>query len=129
PYGFAFPVQERLGDARGVYPHPWPAQGQHGLVPESSPARTPRTRPSSETSPSRRVSWCRAPVGAGTARSSTPSCDGTGRPLVRRSLCRHQCSCDYRGDTTFAVRYRACAFGIRALPEFCFGIVAGGLGG
>jgi hypothetical protein len=38
----------------------------------------------------------------------------TVKTFVRRSLWRHQCSCDYRGDTTFAVRYRACAFAIRA---------------
>jgi hypothetical protein len=33
------------GGRLSVCPHPWPARGQHGLVPQSSPARTRQTRP------------------------------------------------------------------------------------
>jgi hypothetical protein len=48
PHGFVFRVSEQWGGARGVYPHSWPAQARHGLVPESSHARIRQIRPSSE---------------------------------------------------------------------------------
>jgi hypothetical protein len=58
-----------LGAGRGVYPHPRPARGQHGLVPQSSPARTRQTRPSSETSPSPRLIYARLRCSVGQDRS------------------------------------------------------------
>src|SRR5262245_31748354 len=41
--------------------HSWPAQARHGLVPRSSSVRIQQIHLTSETSPSRQVSWCRAP--------------------------------------------------------------------
>jgi hypothetical protein len=43
-------------------PYSWPAQGRHGLVPQSSPARTGQIHPSSETSPCLQASWCVEPL-------------------------------------------------------------------
>jgi hypothetical protein len=53
-------------------PRSWPAQARRGRVPESWRTRTQQTRPSSETSPCRRASWCRAPVGAGSQSQLSP---------------------------------------------------------
>src|SRR5262249_12605630 len=50
-----FECGSNWGGARAAYPHSWPAQARHGLVPRSSSVRIQQRRPTSETSHSRRA--------------------------------------------------------------------------
>src|SRR5262249_16539053 len=81
----------------------------------------PSTAYSSTPAPNKRAYgnlWRPQPRAAAALRGGSFSSGGSGR--LRDP---HQCGCDYRGDTTFAVRYRAYAFAIHTLLICALGIV------
>jgi hypothetical protein len=101
------------------------AQGRRGLVPQSSHAPTRQIRPSSGTSPSRQVWWCRAPVGAGN-RSTLSAWSSDRKPTKSCKLRLSRSTDQARHNLTCRTRLRPRA-GSR-LPPKVFEPVGGQLG-